>query len=1152
MGIKYKIIPCFLIFTIIIGCFRFPFFIENSVYARTTRSFDNITTYSRELVSGSNVYSNAHDSEHASQILDTDTLVVGQDKQNGFYYIHRLYVYFDTSSIGNQTIMSAQLRIKVFNVEWAQTAFNITIQNGQPDYPHIPCLDTDFNCAYYSGDGGSISIRGMVNNNYYYITLNSLGASWINKTGYTKLCLRSSRDINSDPPSGFEQIGIYRSQITLYLELGSLSYSDIASSTTAPGETTTFSCRWTAYSGNLSGYIFGTNNSGTWQNDTWTSFGSGLTTAWANVTKVLNSTIGLIVGYAWWCNDTNGNWEGTGVHYLRIGDANYPRIWIVDDDGPADFHTIQEAVNAASSGDTILVRNGTYHETVVIDKSLSLIGEQRDTTVINGDVSIQTNNVSISGFTANSFFLLSCANATVVDNVAHEIYLRFSSNNVLCNNVVANNSGTNAWGLKIEYSNNNIICNNTIVNNWGGIGFFGSENNLFYGNVIINYAYDVRQDTPYAPNTWDNGYPSGGNYYGSYSGVDEKSGPYQNETGSDGIGDTPYYIPGIAGIDENNKDRYPLMEPTGPIAFHNVGIISVLPSTKVAYIGQVVGITIIAKNKGLFTENLTVNCTVQYVSWNETLKQTIGDRLVENVPPNTTVTVTFDWYPSRKGIYYIEAEAGIVPYEMCISDNKMTYSYVSVYNEGEKPIQTITLPADTPTPFKMVEALGYIWFSTSCQQYIVRVDPDKIFINATEATKVFGKIAPDHDPNTGSSILSIWIPGLVYANGFLWTVASYSGPDSGTGCLVKFDPETFNATYFFEPSKIRLDPKMPPHGYGAFTNVIFDGNDTLYITSRSYRKLLKFSVSEEKWLTDEYLDMDYGVYDAMLMNDTVYFTGDGIPGIGYINIKNGTKGLYTAPTAQNSVFMTKDKNQEIWFTSNLNHKVHHLLRNGTIIEYDLGWTGLPPYEPDAPYGLVFDDVGNLWIAGYGAKVILSMNIANPSIITDYPVPNQPFYMIKDSHGNIWCWGLGSAQINFIAAFHDVTITNITFSKQNPAPNETISIYVTIENHGNITETFDVSVNYTLLVDPLIGTQTITLEPGESVTLNFTWTPTASGRYEIKAYTSTIPDDINPSDNTKITYLYVSATYTAAFSTEENDWADMDVRGGRFYFMTSPV
>jgi uncharacterized repeat protein (TIGR01451 family) len=193
---------------------------------------------------------------------------------------------------------------------------------------------------------------------------------------------------------------------------------------------------------------------------------------------------------------------------------------------------------------------------------------------------------------------------------------------------------------------------------------------------------------------------------------------------------------------------------------------------------------------------------------------------------------------------------------------------------------------------------------------------------------------------------------------------------------------------------------------------------------------------------------------------------------------------------------------------------------------------------------------NVTLTGRSESTVIFMWNTTNSLTGNYtisayaePVPGE-----TNTTDNLYVDGI----VQIVPSIHDIAITNITFSKQYPAINETIQIYVTIENRGTLTETFDVSVNYTLLLDPLIGTQTITLAPGGSITLNFTWTPNATGRYEIKAYTSEIPGDINPSDNTKITYLYVSATYTAAFSTEENDWANMDVRGGRFYFRASPV
>ena len=49
------------------------------------------------------------------------------------------------------------------------------------------------------------------------------------------------------------------------------------------------------------------------------------------------------------------------------------------------------------------------------------------------------------------------------------------------------------------------------------------------------------------------GYPAGGNYWSDYNGTDVFSGRYQNETGSDGIGDAQYTVDG------NNADKYPLI-----------------------------------------------------------------------------------------------------------------------------------------------------------------------------------------------------------------------------------------------------------------------------------------------------------------------------------------------------------------------------------------------------------------------------------------------------------------------------------------------------------------------------------------------------------------------------------------------------------------
>ena len=129
-----------------------------------------------------------------------------------------------------------------------------------------------------------------------------------------------------------------------------------------------------------------------------------------------------------------------------------------------------------------------------------------------------------------------------------------SSNNIISGNNITNNLG----GIWLHTSSNNIISGNTITNNEGGINLIHeSSNNKFYHNNFINNTQQVNIQTSGYTNSWDNGYPSGGNYWSNYTGMDVKSGPSQDLSESDGIGDKPYII------DENNRDRYPLMNPYG-------------------------------------------------------------------------------------------------------------------------------------------------------------------------------------------------------------------------------------------------------------------------------------------------------------------------------------------------------------------------------------------------------------------------------------------------------------------------------------------------------------------------------------------------------------------------------------------------------------
>jgi peptide/nickel transport system substrate-binding protein len=113
------------------------------------------------------------------------------------------------------------------------------------------------------------------------------------------------------------------------------------------------------------------------------------------------------------------------------------------------------------------------------------------------------------------------------------------------------------YGIDLSSSSNyNSISGNNITNNGCGIELDYSSNNRVFHNNFINNAQQVYSSN--SVNVWDDGYPSCGNYWSDYTGVDLYSGPYQNETDRDGIGDTQYVI------DSNNIDHYPLMNAWTP------------------------------------------------------------------------------------------------------------------------------------------------------------------------------------------------------------------------------------------------------------------------------------------------------------------------------------------------------------------------------------------------------------------------------------------------------------------------------------------------------------------------------------------------------------------------------------------------------------
>jgi parallel beta-helix repeat protein len=270
---------------------------------------------------------------------------------------------------------------------------------------------------------------------------------------------------------------------------------------------------------------------------------------------------------------------------------------------PDDSHTIQEAINAADAGDTIFVKRGTYIENPVINKSISLVGEDRDATVIDvtAGLKVQRDNVTVTGLTIfdgydgisvganycnisgnkikqathgivvfgnnnhitgntlesiglSSAIQLNYANENIVKNNYIESCVegiqiwQNSNNNTITENTIKNCQDT---AVNFQYSNNNKLIGNNITNSGLGTSIYGSNNNSicknnYVNNTIqfsVNEGYYLTFGNPRSVNIISE------NYWSDYNGTDA------NRDGIGGIGDTPYVI------DAYNQDNSPILLP---------------------------------------------------------------------------------------------------------------------------------------------------------------------------------------------------------------------------------------------------------------------------------------------------------------------------------------------------------------------------------------------------------------------------------------------------------------------------------------------------------------------------------------------------------------------------------------------------------------
>lgn len=251
---------------------------------------------------------------------------------------------------------------------------------------------------------------------------------------------------------------------------------------------------------------------------------------------------------------------------------------IVDDDAPDGgdgslehpHNRIQHAIDNATDGDTIRVFSGIYFENVIVNTSVSLLGNGTGNTTIDdgeiGDVvRITADHVNMSGFKIvhsgngpfedygveilsdhNHIFDIICANNEIGIGILHAhnnsleritinnnsrvgILLSHSNNNLLSNNICSNNDGT---GISLAESNANSIRDNLVFSNYVGIDFSGDDHYSQYTDIRGNNIFNNRDFGINASENGNHTIHATDNYWG------HSSGPYHTAKNPGGKGDT--------------------------------------------------------------------------------------------------------------------------------------------------------------------------------------------------------------------------------------------------------------------------------------------------------------------------------------------------------------------------------------------------------------------------------------------------------------------------------------------------------------------------------------------------------------------------------------------------------------------------------------
>jgi len=237
--------------------------------------------------------------------------------------------------------------------------------------------------------------------------------------------------------------------------------------------------------------------------------------SWDVTSDVQDIVDGTVTDYGWKIMDENywgasnipemffrSKEYGTYIPYLEIETIPTADVYVDDDADPSWYDathvkTVQEGIDNASSGDTVFVYNGTYYEHITINKQLYLIGEDKNTTIIDGSNSGHIVDVSASGVTIINFTIRNAGTSTYIAS----IHLTSDNNHIFNNNII-----DSQLNMYLHGSSGNVISYNYFYDSIGSSECLrfqsGSSNNWFHNNTLNHCGIRTLYNCDY--NIWEN------------------------------------------------------------------------------------------------------------------------------------------------------------------------------------------------------------------------------------------------------------------------------------------------------------------------------------------------------------------------------------------------------------------------------------------------------------------------------------------------------------------------------------------------------------------------------------------------------------------------------------------------------------------------